>query len=181
MKVVGLDLSLSSTGIAVVDLLDPTTTATTTATAPKTGPIEERVLALGEDIWDAAQLRGTQATGTLVVVEDLAPVAGKPNLVGGLLAGWVRCSLHDAGNPLLVVTPQHIKKYATGKGNANKDMVRDAARDRFGLPAGVTSDECDALWAAAIGCALVGRPLIDLPKTHVEALAKLTLPEGCAA
>lgn len=46
--------------------------------------------------------------------------------------------------------------------------------DRLGLPAGVTSDECDAAWLRQIGLALLFDPLaVEVPKLHREALHKL--------
>lgn len=91
----------------------------------------------------------------------------------GELGGVLRFSLHREGIPFVDVPPACVKKYATGKGNANKDLVRDAARDRLGLPAGVTSDECDAAWLRQIGLALTGGGVVAVPKTHLAALDKL--------
>jgi len=42
-----------------------------------------------------------------------------------------------------------IKKFATGKGNANKAMMVAAARERWPVPVIVTEDEADALWIGA--------------------------------
>ena len=43
-----------------------------------------------------------------------------------------------------------IKKHATGKGNANKDMMIEAAREEFGYD-GNSHDEADALWILDTG------------------------------
>ena len=92
----------------------------------------------------------------------------------GELGGVLRLTLFRCGVPFIDVPPACVKKYATGKGNANKDLVRDAARDRLGLPAGVTSDECDAAWLRQIGLAIVDPDqAVKVPKTHLAALDKL--------
>jgi crossover junction endodeoxyribonuclease RuvC len=97
----------------------------------------------------------------------------------GELGGVLRLALHHDGVDFLDVPPAIVKKYATGKGNANKDLVRDAARDRLGLPAGVTSDECDAAFLREIGRCLVGDPdVVPMPKSHLAALDKLPAPEA---
>ena len=36
---------------------------------------------------------------------------------------------------------------------------------------------CDALWLAAIGAHLTGAPVLDLPVTHRDALARITPPK----
>jgi hypothetical protein len=35
---------------------------------------------------------------------------------------------------------------------------------------------CDAAWACAIGCDLLGRPIVEVPKVHRDVLAKLAIP-----
>jgi Holliday junction resolvasome RuvABC endonuclease subunit len=175
-RVIGLDLSLSRTGLASNDG-DPIFTCTF---ANPTGPtIEQRIATLSHQA--LTEVRWRHGPVELVVVEGLpsARLSGAGSSVAslGMLHGVIRHYLAIThGFPLLVVEPASIKKYATGKGNANKDLVRDAARDRFGLAAGTTSDECDAAWACAIGCALLGTPLVEVPKLHQTALETLSLP-----
>ena len=75
------------------------------------------------------------------------------------------------------VPPSCRAKYATGKGNAGKDEVLLAASRRYPHAPIVGNDDADAVVLAAIGARLLGEPVEDsLPKTHLDALAKLTLP-----
>jgi crossover junction endodeoxyribonuclease RuvC len=96
----------------------------------------------------------------------------------GELGGVLRLALAHCCVDFIDVPPACVKKYATGKGNANKDLVRDNARDRLGLPMGVTSDEADAAWLRQIGLALMEPgEAVPVPKSHLAALDKLT-PDG---
>lgn len=52
--------------------------------------------------------------------------------------------------PYTGIPVQTIKKYATGKGNANKDMMIEAARNEFGYD-GDDHNEADALWILDYG------------------------------
>lgn len=166
VNVVGLDLSLSCTGVA-----DDTGTTHTVIVAPvRCGgdDLIARCIRIRLQIIDL-----TPARLDLVVIEDLV-ARSQAAAALGVLHGTIRVWLRAAQVPVLLVPPATLKKYATGKGNANKDLVRDAARDRLGLPAGVTSDEADAAWLRQIGLALAGDPAaVAVPKSHQAALDKL--------
>jgi Holliday junction resolvasome RuvABC endonuclease subunit len=100
----------------------------------------------------------------------------------GELGGLVRHHLWRRHIPYLDVPPSCVKKYATGKGNADKDAVIHAAIRRGGhLYTGTTNDEADAFWIWALACDLAGQPAVDVPQTHRAALDKLELPARAAA
>lgn len=121
----------------------------------------------------AGQILGDEQL--LVVVEGYAHGRANQAHQLGELGGAIRLGLKHAGVEVLDVPPAVVKKYATGKGNANKDLVRDAARDRLGpLAPGISSDECDALWLRQIGLRLTGHvDAVEVPATHRAALDKL--------
>src|SRR6185437_13090231 len=62
-----------------------------------------------------------------------------------------RC-YRDLGKKVLVVSPSQRMKYATGKGNAQKDAVLAAAIKRWPTVDITGNDTADALILAAIGC-----------------------------
>lgn len=172
-RVVGLDLSLTATGIA-----DASGGSCTVGNKLRGC---ERMEWIRDQVMAACPIEpapsGWPMEAPLVVIEDFAFAAKGRAIfdIGGL--GWViRMALHENGIPYALVSPTALKKYATGKGNANKDAMRDAARDRFGMVAGVTSDECDAAWLRAMGLDHLGHPPVAMPAVNRAALAKVAWP-----
>lgn len=79
-----------------------------------------------------------------------------------------------------VASPASRAKYATGKGNAGKaDVIRETTR-RFGWFAG-GEDEADALVLAAMGADWLGHPLAPMPATHRRALDNVRWPDSLSA
>ena len=164
--VVGLDLSLTASGIAHVD-------GTVEVFRPASDPTANYGLDRVDEIRDRITL---VLSGTpdleLVMIEGLAFAAHDNARQLAMLAGIIRMALFDAGHAFLTVTPGTLKKYATGKGNAPKEAVVDAAQKRLRYQ-GYNNNEADALWLRAIGWELVGIPLVDLPVSHRDALKEL--------
>lgn len=162
MTVVGVDLSLTRTGLADdqgVRIL----------TSKQTGA--QRLIELRDAVNDWT------IGAHLVVIEGFSFGSNNRSAreIGGL--GWVvRVALTEAGIPWCEVPPSTLKKYATGKGNAGKVEMVVAARERLGY-GGHDDNEADALWLRAFGLDLLGAPLVALPKAHRDALAAVQLPE----
>jgi Holliday junction resolvasome RuvABC endonuclease subunit len=164
-SVVGLDLSLTSTGVA--------TATRTWRLKPKavkqTDPPAMRV-ARHRRLRSSIVEILAEVMPTHVVIEGPAHAAsgGHEHERGGFW--WSVIDVVDrAGIDILVATPQMIKKYATGRGNADKDEVLSATVRRFDWFTG-GNDEADALWACALGYEYFDLPILELPKAHVEAL-----------
>lgn len=163
--VVGLDLSLTSTGVA--------TASRTWRIRPKAVKKDAGLVAhLARIRHLRVELRELlrAAQPELVVVEgpSYGSVGGMEHERGGLWWGVAEeADLLDI--PIMVATPTMIKKYATGAGNADKDLVLTSAVRRFEWFGG-GNDEADALWACAMGYQWLGSPLVDLPAKHLEAL-----------
>ena len=164
--VIGIDLSLTSTGIAYPD---GSVEAYHPLTAGRTNHGMDRICEI-RDYVRAVVLAHRDLE--LVVMESLAYAAHDTERIGAQLAGLVRACLFDLNIPFLLVAPNTLKKYATGKGNADKYTVMRHADKRLGYE-GSSTDEADALWLRAIGWALLGVAVTDLPDTHTEALKKL--------
>lgn len=139
--VVGVDLSLTATGIAH---LSRRGLVTDTLAEKSRGLIRLRRL--------AATITALTASANLVCVEG-------PAYSQGLAAGYhERAGLHwllldrlwDTGKPVAVIGPSVLKKFATGKGNASKDAMILAAARRFPTFVG-DNNQADALWLAAAG------------------------------
>lgn len=162
MSIIGLDLSLTSTGVAGNGW-------TQRLKSPKRG--HERLETLRTAVLQLCS--GID----LVVVEG--PSYGSTGKTFHQLAGlwWlVTHSLHMHGIPYAVAAPGQIKRYATGRGNADKDVVMREVTRRFDWFEG-GNDEADALILAAMGHDHAGQPLAPMPATHRAALAAVDWPE----
>lgn len=167
--VLGLDLSLTCTGLA-----GPDWTATLKPPAKLRGT--ER---LG---WIRARLLDEYLNGAdLVVLEGPAygSAAGQRQAGHHERAGlwWViRCALDTRGHHTAVVPPNLRAKYATGRGNAAKaDVIREVTK-RFPWFEG-GEDECDALVLASLGARWLGQPIDDpMPKANLTAMAGIGWP-----
>lgn len=165
MSVVGLDLSLTSTGVATAERSWRLKGRPTKADAS----LSERLLRhrdLRSKILDVL----VETNPTLVVVEGPShgSKGGHEHERGGLWWG-VLDLVDQAEISILVATPSMIKKYATGSGSADKDLVLSAAVRSFEWFEG-GNDEADALWACAMGHEVRGQPIVSRPKTHRDAL-----------
>lgn len=165
MKVVGLDLSLTGTGIAYVD-----GTIATLKTALR---------GLERLAWIVATVTDTVEPGAadvdLVVIEDVAPVRANAIAQLAMLHGAVRLTLHKRGVPMAFVPPATLKKYATGRGVATKPDMRMALYKRVGIDL-ADDNQVDAWWLRAAGLDHLGTPVIDMPATHRDALKKVEWP-----
>lgn len=182
MQYIGIDPSLTATGIARIDTDD--------VLVPQVRLI--RTASVGDDYidrWDRIQgiasdcILGLRSDDNprRVIIE--APSLGQSRQSGtldrhGLFWALIaRCVGLDI--PVLCVPPTVRAKYATGKGTADKGAVVDATARRCPhVETGGNNDLCDALWLAAIGAAMGGQPVVDLPQANQDALAKLTRPKG---
>ncbi|WP_066360313.1 hypothetical protein [Herbidospora mongoliensis] len=166
--VIGLDLSLTGTGVAWPDgRLD----------VIKTGDLRghprlSRILdgLTGDGVLDAADL---------VVVEgpaySRALQAGHHENAG--LWWHITHYLHCKDIPYAVVGPTALKKYATGKGNATKPDMRVALLTRAGIDER-NDNKVDAWWLRAAGLDHLEQPVVKLPAGHREGLAKVEWPHA---
>lgn len=159
-RVVGLDLSITATGIAFAD------GTTYTVRSAKNG--DERLLDITYDIAKATQ------EADLAVIEDL-PTHAKSAGITGMVHGAVRIALLRAFVPYVLVTPASLKKYATGKGNSGKPEMAVAAFKRLGIEPG-DDNQVDAAWLRAMALDRLGHPPASLPAAQRAALNAVTWP-----
>lgn len=180
--IVGLDLSLASTGIAVHygDHFGGQGTYRIRSTGKAGATWDQRAERL-----DILATKITQHIPplSLVIVEgpSYASVGTGTHDRAGLW--WmVYQLLRTKMCTIIPVSPAQRMKYATGKGggkDAGKDNVLAAAIKTYPHLDITGNDIADAVIFLAIGCRLVGSPLEEnLPKARLDAMAKIELPEG---
>lgn len=167
LHIVGLDLSVSSTGIA-----DATGTGTAGYSVKKDAHWTERARRLQKlgVVIDRA-LRGAD----LAVIE--APAYGQSNAghTLGELHGVVKVILIQRGIPAVFPTIQQLKMFACDHGHAPKDAVL-AAAIRDGSPA-KNFDEADAWWLRLMGVYRYRRDLFQgLPQYRQKVLDRIVWP-----
>lgn len=162
--VIGLDLSLTSTGVASHGWV--------AHIRPRTLRGDARLCSLENEI--TSYIRSAD----MVVMEGPSyghgAMAGHEELAG--LRVIVRRYAFRHGIPYAVIPPSTLKLYATGRGNAKKGEVRSAVAELYGIhtegPA--RYDEADAYAAVAAAYDWLGYPLATVPDRQRAALA------GCA-
>jgi hypothetical protein len=155
-RVVGLDLSMTATGIADVDGL-------TWTIKPGSRHVGDQRLA------DIVRATNVAAAGArLVVIEDLPKHAMAAGITG-MVHGAVRIGLLSYSRPYVLLPPASLKKYATGRGNAGKPEMAVALFKRAGLEL-ADDNQVDAAWLRFAGLQLLGAPAFPLPAAQVAAL-----------
>lgn len=144
MQVIGLDLSLSATGVARAD-------GRLATIRPRSEKGYARHWSIAASVLD-------------VVLEDRADVAviegygyARPHTLAALaeLGGVVRTTLHRHRVPFVVIAPSALKRFAVGRGNATKEEMLEAASvltatlDPERQPS--SHDEADAYWLRRAG------------------------------
>ena len=166
-NVVGLDLSITATGVAYAH-------GGTDVWKLPAKLRDERLSTIAGCVKIAVQDFGPV---DLVVIEDL-PTHAHGAGITGMVHGAVRCELLRAGVPYVLVTPATLKKYATGKGNADKTAMTLALYKRTGLEL-ADDNQVDAWWLRAAGLQHLGFPVVELPAAQVDALSKVEWPAAC--
>jgi Holliday junction resolvasome RuvABC endonuclease subunit len=180
-RVVGLDLSLTATGIAHADGQLETIGTGLRGMARLAYIVDEVLVAVEEVGTDRGLDTLDLVPVDLVAIEGYA--FGRPNQAAhlGELGGAVRLALWARDIPYVDVPPSNVKKYATGRGNAPKPDIRMEVYKRFGHDI-ADDNQCDAFVLRAMCLDALGHPLATMPATHRVALDKVAWPNlGSAA
>lgn len=188
MRIIGIDPSLSSTGLAFAvpawDRLDLRTIGG--EAEADDDPLEARVDRVARisrrfdqhlDEFD----QDTAAAGPLLLVIETRDFqtktreAGKATDRAGL---WLQLMLVGRlyGAHLVGVAPTTLKVYATNDGRASKVAVQEAVQARYGVSCR-NGDEADALTLAAMAADVYGCPLAPAPDRHRRSLIKPVWPK----
>jgi crossover junction endodeoxyribonuclease RuvC len=170
-RVVGVDPSMTATGIATADGCETITSKSLGKSATGVDELRrlQRIVVQTVDACRDADL-------VVIEVPAFSSVTGKSTDRAGL--HWlIRDRLDVERIPVALVITSSLKKYATGKGNAGKDEVLIAVVQR--LPIHVANNnEADAATLLAMGLDKLGHPLATMPAIHRSSLAAVRWPEG---
>jgi crossover junction endodeoxyribonuclease RuvC len=176
--VAGIDLSLTSTGVALI------------TTQPDPDRHTRRIESKGQAKATLAE-RNTRLTrlaravtdeaggADLIVIEQPAysRQVGSMHDRSGLWWLVVNILVEDYTGTVVEVSPTTRARYATGKGNAAKDLVLASVIKRYPDWDVTGNDVADALVLAAMGARHLGYPIeMSLPATHLAAMAGVAWP-----
>lgn len=171
--VLGLDLSLTSTGVAG----DSWAKTLTTWSLPRKGATRaqrwarmrqarEQVLPFVDDAQLVVQESPAYSTGDMPGSHDMA---------------WLWWSIYGRcaarAIPWVEVGTSTLKVYATGNGRASKEDVVQAVATRRRDVTFRGNDQADALTLAAMGLDALGHPILEMPKSHRRALTSVHWPQ----
>ena len=169
LRVIGLDLSITSTGVC-----RPDGTTFRIKTRPQDGARRLQY------IRDVLAVEVAEHRPALAAVEDLPTKMHASSLkVIGALHGAVQLVLLDADVPWVYIAPATLKAFACDNGRADKPQLAAAAH----LAAGAEfvddkgGDQCDAWWLRAAAHDHYGQPLFDLPQAQRDRLSKVAWPQ----
>jgi len=161
VNVIGLDLSLTRTGICLPD------GTTDHIVGTRDGDLYQRAHHM------VAALRDWLLPADLVVIEDI----GTRFIQTAISLAYVHC-LTDGlltDTRVVKVAPSRLKRFATGKGGADKHAMTVAAiRNGWACDGdeGTTDDEADAWWLWTLGKGLVGEWIVTPTEYRRAVLAE---------
>lgn len=169
MIVGGLDLSLTATGYALIE--NTKLIASGVITPPNGMRGEQRLAWVIDEIEGMLDLKA-QFNIRLMALEGYS--FGSRNKLADLgeLGGVVKVGLLDLGIPRVIVSPNQLKKFITGKGSGKKNVVLMHTFKMFGMEFN-DDNECDAFVLAKIAEALVGANDYKLSKPQQQVIDKV--------
>jgi crossover junction endodeoxyribonuclease RuvC len=179
MIIAGIDPSLTSTGVAVVRSPERVETSTVTSKPPAPGTETlhtrfERMEQLAASVLDLVE--GADVVGIESPAYGVRN-AGKVHDRSGLW-WWIVGQFEARGVPVVEVTPPSRMMYATGKGNAGKDLVLVTAAATYKQAEIPGNDIADAVVIAAMVSRMAGQPieLRQPSQAKMKALTKVHMP-----
>jgi crossover junction endodeoxyribonuclease RuvC len=158
-EVIGLDVSLRGLGVCIVngdprqkvgDGLD-FDSALFRAGEDVDGP--RRLSVVSNAVWSWLDARDVVGPGRVYVMEGYGFASQQAHSLGEI-GGCIRKMIWESGGNLVVIPPATLKRFLTGKGTGDKNIVMKWLFKRWGFDED-EDNQCDAF-----GCAVVG--LIDL-------------------
>lgn len=170
-RVVGIDPSLTATGVATVLIRSGTPPEATVTGCDSISPGKLRDLERIQYLLHQVRVWASNADLAVMEGPSYNSVTGSQHERGGLW--WMLLERLTAwGVPVAVVPPTSREKYATGKGGCGKDAVLAAAVRRYPDAPITSNDEADAVVLAAMGARWAGVPLeTSITKPQLEAMS----------
>lgn len=177
---VGVDLSLTGTGLSrfVAGRIDTDLIKTIGRKTDTLQDRSERLTGIAHDV------RTFALAASLIVIE--APSYGSKHGAQHDRSGlwWLVVNdLIQSGHEVATVSPQGRAKYATGKGNADKDSVLASAIRRYPDAMITNNNVADAVILGAMGKRRLGEPVeeYELVSTALDAMSGVAWPGGLRA
>ena len=171
----GIDLSLTSTAVSALHTGTGSMFLHRVRSSGRTTDSlrmkVDRYRSLAEQVSQAA----CSSSPAIVAIEGAQFATSKDTSAHRRAGLWWRTVdlITDAGFVVVEVPPSTLKKWATGKGNASKDMVLASAVRRW--PQVTQNDEADAAWLADIAAYIGGADLVSRTKARDAVLSKMDL------
>jgi len=167
MKTLGLDLSLTGTGCVLLDNGKIKTRQLIKSKPLGSRPVDEleRLLLIKRKISSII----AEESPDLAIIEGMAFMAHNTTALTQLagLNYFVRDELYNADVKFLIVAPTTLKKFLTGKGNCQKDLILLEVYKRYKEE--FTDDNlCDAYGLAKIGEEVLSDDNSKLPQYQQE-------------
>jgi len=163
MRLMGLDLSLTSTGVSIEGV---------TSVIQSKAKGAERLSEVTKSILHEC----LEKEISCVVIEgySFASRSGQAFSIGEL-GGCVRMTLFECNIPIIEVPPTCRAKFATGRGNASKGEVISAISAKTGIIFSGASgnDECDAWVLEHMALTYLGKSQYKWTKEQLSALDKI--------
>jgi len=177
MIAVGLDLSLVKTGYAIVRD-DGVVLASGVIKSSPSGdkPINEtkRIVKIAEEVVQKIDEVLPKCSPDIVLIEGLAFMARNSTALTQLsgLNYLIRALLDQFDWPFVIVAPTTLKKFITGSGKGDKDMMIMFVYKNYGFEA-IDNNENDAYALAVCGLAILGNPLKKNTQPQKEVISLL--------
>lgn len=145
--VLGIDPSLTSSGFVVLldtDMVERMAFQSKRSGVPRLLEIEQK----------AVDLINKYAPSMIAIETCFAGIRGGTAIALGELSGILRTAIYRKGNGWIDVAPAQVKKFATGKGVADKDQMLMQVYKRWSIEFR-THDEADAYVLAQIARAVL--------------------------
>jgi crossover junction endodeoxyribonuclease RuvC len=180
LRIVSLDLSLTATGIAATHDSNGAPRLACRTVTPRRYPASTAIDHRRLHETFAAVSVAVQCRPDLVVIEWLPQFKGHGDVSLRLaeLHGALKHWLWSRRLLYVDMLPVHLQMYATGKGRASKQEVREAVTARYGRMLHIgTEDEADAVALLAAALDAYGQPLAEVPTANRKALAGCVWPD----